>query len=126
MILKDQLYYICDRKTEGDAYIYSIELNPQHFIYKAHFPKEPITPGVCILQISKELLEDLKEEKLEIKVVKNVKFVSIISPNKNKQVVFKIEKISDTDDGDIKMQSVVYDKDILFSKISLICSRIKK
>ena len=99
MVLRDQLYSVYNKKKEGDSFIYTIELNPQHFIYKAHFPTEPITPGVCIVQIAKELLD------------------------KNIHVVFKIEKISDTDEGDVKMQSLVCDKDILLSKISLICRR---
>ena len=50
-------------------------------------------------------------------------FISTITPDKNIHVVFKIEKISDTDEGDVKMQSLVCDKDILLSKISLICRR---
>lgn len=123
MILRDQLYSVYNKKKEGDSFIYTIELNPQHFIYKAHFPSEPITPGVCIVQIAKELLEDALGEMLEIKIVKNVKFISTITPDKNIHVVFKIDKISDTDKGDVKMQSLVCDKDVLLSKISLICRR---
>ena len=74
MVLRDQLYSVYNKKKEGDSFIYTIELNPQHFIYKAHFPTEPITPGVCIVQIAKELLEDALGEMLEIKVIKNVYF----------------------------------------------------
>lgn len=49
---------------------FRLRLNPEHFIYQAHFPGEPVTPGVCILQIGKELLAELLQESLEITHVK--------------------------------------------------------
>ena len=36
-----------------------IELNPEHGIYKGHFPYVPVAPGVCLVQIIKEILLDL-------------------------------------------------------------------
>ena len=61
MKLLNDLYSIISR-TDGEGRCdFTIELNPQHFIYKAHFPGEPITPGVCIMQIAKELLEEADE-----------------------------------------------------------------
>ena len=35
----------------------TIELNPSHPIFNGHFPGQPVLPGVCMLQIIKELLE---------------------------------------------------------------------
>ena len=28
-----------------------IELNPAHDVFKGHFPNNPVTPGVCMLQV---------------------------------------------------------------------------
>ena len=51
----DSLYSVTQsRKTEG-GFEFDISFFPGHFIYKAHFPGEPITPGVCIIQIATEL-----------------------------------------------------------------------
>ena len=33
-----------------------IELNPEHEIYKGHFPKIPVAPGACLIQAIKEIL----------------------------------------------------------------------
>ena len=33
---------------------FNVILNPDHLIYKAHFPGQPVTPGVCILQMIQE------------------------------------------------------------------------
>ena len=35
----------------GDTDKIWLRLNPDHPIYHAHFPGNPITPGVCIVQI---------------------------------------------------------------------------
>jgi len=64
-----------------DGYCYSIRLNADHVIFKAHFPGEPITPGVCILQMSIELLSESVGKKLEPVYVKNVKFISLLTPD---------------------------------------------
>ena len=56
MILKNNFYHIAQASVDLPRATYEIALNAQHFIYQAHFPGEPITPGVCILQMACELL----------------------------------------------------------------------
>lgn len=34
-----------------------LRFHPEHPIYAAHFPGQPLTPGVCFVQIAFELLE---------------------------------------------------------------------
>ena len=91
MILKNSLYTIADKKMEGSGIFYQILLDKNHFIYKAHFPNEPITPGVCIIQIAKELLEDYLHEEYEISHVKNIKFLSVLSPLSTPSVAYAFD-----------------------------------
>ena len=94
MILRNSLYTISDKRTEGKSILYQILLDRNHFIYKAHFPNEPITPGVCIIQIAKELLEDYLHEEYEISHVKNIKFLSVLSPLSTPSVAYVFDKIT--------------------------------
>lgn len=80
MVLRNELYTILITATFGAGFGYDIRLQPAHFIYKAHFPGEPITPGVCVIQIARELLEDHLGRPLSLQAVKNVKFLNVISP----------------------------------------------
>lgn len=74
-------FFTIEGKHESEGTIeYLLALNSGHFIYKAHFPGEPITPGVCIIQMVKELAEEHLGMELNVKKVKNVKFLNIISP----------------------------------------------
>ena len=56
MKLLNSLYSIVSESVTESGRDYNIVLDAEHFIYKAHFPGEPITPGVCIMQIAVELL----------------------------------------------------------------------
>ncbi len=60
-----------------------IELNPEHDVFKGHFPNNPVTPGVCMLQILKELTEQATNTNLFIKECSNVKFMALINPDIN-------------------------------------------
>lgn len=131
MQLRNNLYTITDKEVNGLFGSFTIELNPSHFIYKAHFPNEPITPGVCIVQIGKELLELLLEENhsnkliLEITKVKNVKFLSVISPRETTTVIYQMKKVEMSEDGgEIKAQIVVISKEKVMAKISLVLKMI--
>ena len=61
MQLLNNLYTIVAKDIPDDKISYNIKLDANHFIYQVHFPNEPITPGACIIQIAKELLEDYLE-----------------------------------------------------------------
>ena len=129
MLLRNNLYTISRKEINGLNGCFTIELNSSHFIYLAHFPEEPITPGVCIVQIGQELLELLLEEsclkkyRLEIKKVKNVKFLSVISPKNNTTIVYTMKKVEMSEDAmEVKAQIDVSFKDEIKAKISLVLS----
>lgn len=81
MIFKDGLYEILERRNTAEGTLFSIELNGGHPVYQAHFPNMPITPGVCLVQICKELAETIIGVPSHIESVKNVKFISVLAPD---------------------------------------------
>ena len=93
MELRNKLYRIKDKQWDGHTGSYLLSLNPKCVIYQAHFPGEPITPGVCIVQMGKEVLEDATGMKMEIASVKNVKFLSIISPEDSQEITYLLNKV---------------------------------
>lgn len=127
MKLKNNLYKIISKEEVNSIFNYTIELNPSCVIYQAHFPGEPITPGVCIVQIGKEVIEDLLLEqssasrRLEIIKAKNIKFLSVISPNETPILTYQVRKLVFSDDKiTIETQIVVNSGDKSMAKISLV------
>ena len=94
MILRGELYKITGSNVETDNAAYEITLNRESFIYQAHFPGMPITPGVCIIEIATELLSDAVGKTLELQCVKNAKFLVPLIPD-GKEVKVKISKIKE-------------------------------
>ena len=122
MKLRNKLYSILSRDIAESNNRYDIKLDPNHWIYKAHFPEEPVTPGVFIIQTAKELLEDYIGHELSIQSIKNVKFMNVISPIVIQQVTFVIEKIM-TDGGIYTAIILVLSPqdDTMLAKLSFTC-----
>src|SRR5690606_28526694 len=68
-----------------------IELNPEQEVFQGHFPNNPVTHGVCMLQILKELTEQATNTNLFIKECSNVKFMALINPETNPILVITID-----------------------------------
>ena len=123
MILKNYLYKVINENEFPERVTYSLSLNQECPIYKAHFPGEPITPGVCVIQIAKELLEEHLQRQLAIKAVKNVKFLAVISPLQHPSVRYTFRQIQTVLET-VTTQVEVTDGDTTMTTISFTCQYI--
>lgn len=122
MKLKNQLFKINDITPTDDGMVCHVSLLPDCIIYKAHFPQQPITPGVCIVQMAKELMETYLERAYEISEIKNVKFLYILSPIESPEVIFTFSKVDvDTTGNTVSAKVDVADDNHLFTTISFTC-----
>lgn len=95
MLLKDFYSVVSLDKADEKNYVVCIRLNKNHEIFKGHFPDNPVTPGVCMMQIVKELTERFTGKKLFMSQVSNVKFMALINPELHPEL--KLEMSVDTD-----------------------------
>ena len=116
------LYSIVAKEITDDGGVFHLHLNPECIIYKAHFPEQPITPGVCITQIAVELAENVVGHSLQMIGIKNVKFLSIMTPDPQTEVIYNIT-IKSSDDKETRIQAVAQSDDVVYAKMSLICKR---
>lgn len=108
--------------TDGMVYGFDVRLNPDHFIFKAHFPGHPITPGVCLMQMVAELASMAEGCELYVRNIKNVKYTGVVSPNEVTCLRFSFICRSETEDGGLKVQTLVTATDnpeVLYSKFSV-------
>ncbi|MDR2038535.1 MAG: hypothetical protein LBQ60_11490 [Bacteroidales bacterium] len=118
MKLKGDLYNVVDLHKDADKIEYILRLNPSHFIYQAHFPGNPVTPGVCILQIVKELSMEHLQCDLFLKKISKVRFLHVIHPVENNQV--NLTLTISQDDHSYKATATVYNQERTFTQLSLI------
>lgn len=91
MLLKD--FYTVEKLenvSEG-KYNAVVLLNSQHDIFKGHFPGNPVTPGVCMMQIIKELSQEIVGSDLFMTSSSNVKFMALINPEINPKLKLELE-----------------------------------
>jgi len=107
-------------KDNSDEFNVSIELNEEHKIYKGHFPGNPIVPGVCIIQMIKEIMSELFNKKLFLNQGSNIKFISMIKPEINKMlnVNYKVKN----DDDAYQLNVVISFEEKIFFKFKGILS----
>tara|TARA_B110000259_G_scaffold136773_1_gene154063 strand:- start:8083 stop:8454 length:372 start_codon:yes stop_codon:yes gene_type:complete len=58
----------------------NIMINKDHIVFKGHFPDNPVMPGVCMMQIIKEITEKIVDKTLFMQSASNIKFMAIINP----------------------------------------------
>ena len=102
MLLKD--FYSVEKleKKDDGKYTASIFLNNGHDIFKGHFPGNPVTPGVCMMQIIKELTEEFTGSKLFLKTASNVKFMAIINPFETPDLQLQLDINENEEDVKVK------------------------
>lgn len=113
--LTDKFYKVLELKKVSENQILAvIEINQDHDIYKGHFPNQPIVPGVCQIQIVKELLEELIGKKLKMTHGDNIKFTGMIIPSLapivNLEVNFKMNELEIICDAKLWFETTTFTK----------------
>lgn len=81
-MLKDNLYTITSIETESEEnYAIGISLNASHDIFKGHFPGQPVLPGVCLIEMVKEILTTIKKKPYRLASASQIKYVQLVDPN---------------------------------------------
>jgi 3-hydroxyacyl-[acyl-carrier-protein] dehydratase len=81
-MLLNKLYTIVnfDISENRDKVSAEIKLIGEHPVFEGHFPGNPVLPGVCTVQIIRELLEKAVGQELMLTKAANIKYLGFISP----------------------------------------------
>ncbi len=116
-VLKDFYSLTKTEQQDNGSYIAYITLNKDHDIFKGHFPGNPVTPGVCMMQIVKDITEEILQKKLFLTSASNVKFVAIINPEETPDLKLNLD-ISAIDDI-VKVKNVTSFDETVALKMSV-------
>lgn len=122
-MLKETFFMIRERIRTEKGWTYRIALNASHPVYQAHFPQNPVTPGVCIVQLIKEIVEDSCSTSFFIRLLKNVKFLHVLNPLEHEEVTVDFTYRID-EDGRYSVTAVLCDEQLVFSKVILYLTEI--
>ena len=123
MVLKDFYNVLSEEKTTDSKYSITILVNEKHEIFKGHFPGNPIMPGVCMIQIIKELTEKITKQTLMIQTLANVKFMALINPETNPELRLELD-ITMTEDNLVKVKNTTYFNETVALKLSNVYKKL--
>ncbi|WP_264531827.1 3-hydroxyacyl-ACP dehydratase [Flavobacterium sp. N502540] len=123
MVLKDFYKVLSEEKTGDSKYTISILINEKHDVFKGHFPGNPIMPGVCMIQIIKELTESISKSTLIMQTLSNVKFMALINPEVNPELRLELDIVT-TEEDLVKVKNTTYFNDTVALKLSNVYKKI--
>lgn len=123
MVLKDFYKVISLENTAENKHLILIRINAEHEVLKGHFPGNPIMPGVCMMQIIKELAEQITESSLFMQSLSNAKFMALINPFNTPELRLELDILM-TETDLVKVKNVTYFNDTIALKLSTIYRKV--
>ena len=91
-MLVKEFYRIDSKEVQEDgSVVYGVSLNTTHDVYKGHFPERPITPGVCNIQMIKELAEDASGRSLTLSEIDRCRLTAMVTPDGSPSLNIKVK-----------------------------------
>ncbi|HOY39787.1 MAG TPA: hypothetical protein PLP11_08775 [Bacteroidales bacterium] len=115
----NDLYTIDSIGAAGNSLTASVMFNPSHWIYSCHFPGNPITPGVCVVQVARELVSTHLNKALHIRMLKSIKFLNIINPETDGPIRF-LFTLHEENDNTIRAEVNVENSTTVVVKMNII------
>ncbi len=82
MLLND--FFFINEKVTSETEIWAeLVINTNHKIFEGHFPNQPVVPGVCMMQVVKEILELVIGKETNLVQAAEMKFLAVINPLEN-------------------------------------------
>lgn len=102
-MLINEYYTIEGTATHEGAHIFRIRLNPECMVYQGHFPGQPVSPGVCNIQMLKELAEQTVGRRLFMSQLSLCRLTTLVTPQEYPTMTATL--IIDEKDGAYKLRA---------------------
>lgn len=76
----EEFYTVNSKNISPDQWNLNVSLNPEHSVYKGHFPQKGVAPGVMLTQMIKNIVEDELGKELKMSSARNIKFLNMMLP----------------------------------------------
>lgn len=115
-MLLNSFFFIENIECSNEVVRASLRLEKNHSIFEGHFPNLPVVPGVCMMQMVKEILERTEGKQLLIDDAPNIKFLSVLNPVENALVDSSIS-IDGKENGNLKITATITAGAVIFFKM---------
>ena len=114
-MLLNNFFFITEIDHNEGAIKASLSIHKEHPIFNGHFPGQPIVPGVCMLQMLKEVLEKIINSPVKLQSADFLKFLKFINPQETSAVNLELQYVR-TENNTLKVNGGLVDADSIYFK----------
>ena len=115
MILLNDFFNIRDKVTSKTEIWAELLINSNHKIFDGHFPNQPVVPGVCMMQMIKEITEEVVGKETNLVLAVDMKFLAVINPLENNLIHASIKYTTD-ESGAINIVASLFKDELVHFK----------
>jgi len=115
MILLNDFFTISDKVASETEIWAELFINANHKIFEGHFPNQPVVPGVCMMQMIKEIYEKTTGRTTNLVQASELKFLAVINPLENNLVHASV-KMTQNENGMVNINASIFKDDLVHFK----------
>ncbi|MEP7143592.1 MAG: 3-hydroxyacyl-ACP dehydratase [Ferruginibacter sp.] len=116
-MLSGDFFYITTLDQDNGKINASLEIDATHKIFGGHFPGQPVVPGVCMMQMVKEILESALSKETRLVRADHLKFLTVIDPAENNMIHAEVKYSIDAE-ASIKVVASLLNGSVTYFKMS--------
>ncbi len=114
-MLQNSFFFIEELTNQPKAVDAVVRIEPTHSIFDGHFPGQPVVPGVCMVQMVKEVVQNATGKNLLLHTAANMKFLTVIDPRVNP--IIQINISVEPDEVFVKINATLFAGEVTFFKL---------
>ena len=114
-MLQGDFFVINNLEVQDFTIKADLEINARHKIFKGHFPEQPVVPGVCMMQMVKEMMEQVTGKKTNLSKAAEMKFLAVIDPVQNNLIQATLKYAIEEDDC-ISVSATLFKNELIHFK----------
>jgi 3-hydroxyacyl-[acyl-carrier-protein] dehydratase len=91
-MLLDTFFTIGNITSQDEKTSVEVMINKEHAVFEGHFPGNPVVPGVFLIQMIREVIEELQHKKFRIEKADEIKFMNMVIPEQNCHLILEIQQ----------------------------------
>jgi 3-hydroxyacyl-[acyl-carrier-protein] dehydratase len=99
-MLQGDFFTITTLQADHNTVNAILEINAAHRIFEGHFPGQPVVPGVCMMQMVKEVMEKVIGHTTRLVKADHLKFLSMVNPNENNTITAQLKYTQNNNGGE--------------------------
>jgi len=114
-MLHGDFFTINNLEKTGFDITADLVIDAGHKIFEGHFPGQPVVPGVCMMQMVKEIIEKVIGEKTNLVRAGEMKFLAIINPKENNMIRATL-KYNIEENGNMVVSATLFKESLIHFK----------